>query len=54
MLSLSDVNFLAIAVAAVISTGLGALWYSPLLFGPAWMKALGKTETKVSVAKKAA
>ncbi len=26
---------------------LGALWYSPILFGKAWMEALGKTEEEL-------
>jgi hypothetical protein len=32
------VNYLAVIVAAVVAYGLGALWYSPLLFGKLWMK----------------
>lgn len=32
-----------IIAATVVGMVLGALWYSPLLFGNLWMKAIGKT-----------
>ncbi len=38
-----QINFLGVTVSAVLSFALGAIWYSPALFGKAWMKALGKT-----------
>jgi Protein of unknown function (DUF1761) len=38
-----DVNLLAVAVAALSSFLLGGLWYSPVLFGPAWQRAAGDT-----------
>lgn len=34
-----DINYLAVLVAAVAGMIVGALWYSPLLFGKIWMKA---------------
>ena len=34
-------NMLAILVAALSSFLLGGLWYSKLLFGPAWQRAAG-------------
>ena len=34
----ANVNFVAILVAALANVFLGALWYSPLLFGKQWMK----------------
>lgn len=37
-------NYLAIGVAALAAWVLGALWYSPLLFGKAWQSELGFTE----------
>jgi hypothetical protein len=40
----SNMNFLAIIVAALASFALGALWYSPILFGKAWQKELGFTD----------
>jgi hypothetical protein len=33
----------AILASTVIGIVLGVLWYSPLLFGPAWMRCIGKT-----------
>jgi len=38
-----NLNWLAIIVAAVSAFGLGALWYSPLLFSKRWMKESGVT-----------
>ncbi len=38
---LGDVNWLAIIVAAVVYFLLGALWYSPVFLGNAWMRASG-------------
>jgi hypothetical protein len=35
------VNWLAVAVAAIAMFGLGAIWYSPLLFVTQWAKAAG-------------
>lgn len=43
-----SMNYLAIAVAAVAYMVLGALWYSPALFGAAWMKGIGKTKEQVA------
>ena len=43
----SDINYLAVAVAAVSSFGIGALWYSPALFGKAWMRENGLSEEKI-------
>lgn len=37
-----DVNWLAVIVAALADMAIGSLWYSPLLFGNSWMKAMGK------------
>ena len=33
-----DIDFLALAIAVVASMVLTALWYSPLIFGNAWLK----------------
>ena len=38
-----DVNYLAMVVAAVSSFLVGGLWYSPVLFGPTWLRAAGDT-----------
>ncbi len=39
-----SLNYLAILVAAVSTFVLGGLWYSPALFGRAWMQEMGFTE----------
>ncbi|MCF8242795.1 MAG: DUF1761 domain-containing protein [Melioribacteraceae bacterium] len=36
-----QINFLAVIAAAVSSFLIGALWYSPVLFGNAWMQENG-------------
>ena len=41
-------NYWAVIVAAVVYMILGALWYSPALFGKAWMKGIGKTKEQVA------
>ena len=46
-MELADVNVLAVGVAALLSFGLGAIWYSPLLCGNAWMAANGYTAADV-------
>jgi hypothetical protein len=43
-----DVNWLAIIVAAVAAFAIGALWYSPMLFGRRWMAAHGHTPEKLA------
>ena len=35
----STINFFAVFVAALSTFLLGGLWYSPMLFGKAWMRA---------------
>jgi hypothetical protein len=37
------VNELAVVVASVLSVAVGSIWYSPLMFGTAWIKSLGLT-----------
>ncbi|MFD2166452.1 DUF1761 domain-containing protein [Thalassotalea euphylliae] len=39
-------NFLAIFVAAITSFILGGLWYSPVLFGQAWVEESGFDESQ--------
>jgi len=43
-MDISTLNFLAIGVSAISSFILGGLWYSPLMFGKAWMEETGITE----------
>jgi Protein of unknown function (DUF1761) len=37
-MEMSAVNWLAVAVAGISAFVLGGVWYSPALFGKAWMK----------------
>jgi hypothetical protein len=39
-----EMNYLAVLVGAVLSVAIGALWYSPALFGNAWLGLVGKTK----------
>lgn len=39
-----DINWTATIVGAITAFALGALWYSPTMFGTKWMKAVGITE----------
>ncbi len=43
----AQINFLAVTTSAIATFLVGALWYSPALFGKLWMKAHGYTEEKV-------
>ena len=38
-----NINFLAVAAAALSSFLLGGLWYSPVLFGTRWQREAGDT-----------
>lgn len=42
-----EVNFLAVIVGGVLYMIVGALWYSPMLFGNYWMKQIGKTVEEI-------
>ncbi len=48
----TNVNILAVVVAAVATFLLGAVWYSPVLFAKQWMHAHGYTPEKVEDMKK--
>jgi hypothetical protein len=37
----SNINWLALLVAAIVYFMLGAIWYSKILFGPKWMSLVG-------------
>lgn len=41
---MDGINWLAVVAAAAATFVIGGLWYSPLLFGKAWMKANGFAE----------
>ena len=40
-MDLSQINYFAVVVAALISFVIGGAWYSPALFGKAWQKENG-------------
>lgn len=40
----TDINYLAVVVAAILSMLIGAVWYAPQVFGAQWMKLIGKKE----------
>ncbi|MFK4998870.1 DUF1761 domain-containing protein [Bacillus sp. N9] len=44
----SQVSILAIVLAVIANTIIGALWYSPILFANVWLKSLGKTEDELN------
>jgi hypothetical protein len=46
-MDLSKLNYLAILAAAASAFVIGGVWYSPILFGNAWMKAAGLSESEV-------
>jgi len=39
-----EINFLILALAALVPLVMGFIWYGPMLFQNAWMKQLGFTE----------
>lgn len=47
-----EVNLLAVFVAAIASMVIGALWYSPLLFGRLWMQISGISPKMIDRMKK--
>lgn len=49
----SSINYLAVLAAAVSTFVLGGLWYSPLLFGKAWMQANSFTDADLQTFSKA-
>ena len=44
---LGNINYLAVLTATFITMILGALWFSPILFGKKWMKMMGFTEEQL-------
>jgi len=49
----STINYFAVLAAAVSTFVLGGLWYSPVLFGKAWMRANNFTDADVQTFSKA-
>jgi hypothetical protein len=49
----SGINYFAVICAALSTFVLGGLWYSPLLFGKAWMRANNFTDADLQTFSKA-
>jgi uncharacterized protein DUF1761 len=49
----SSINYFAVLAAALSTFVLGGLWYSPMLFGKAWMRANNFTESDLQTFSKA-
>jgi hypothetical protein len=47
MLDFANINYLAVLVAALAAYFFGALWYSSVLFGNTWLRALGKSKEEL-------
>lgn len=45
-----EINFLVIAIAAIVPMITGFIWYNPKVFGNAWMQAAGLTEAELKSA----
>jgi hypothetical protein len=48
---ITDVNFIAVIIAAIVNMALGYAWYGPL-FGKQWMKLTGRTKEDIEKGKK--
>ena len=44
----ADINYLAVILGGIAAQPIGALWYSPALFGSRWMGLRGYTQEDVS------
>jgi hypothetical protein len=42
-MDLTQLNYLAILVAALVANVIGAVWFSPKAFFPVWWKLIGRT-----------
>ncbi len=47
-----EITIVPILVAAIASVALGALWYSPKMFGTGWMQMVGLTDERAALHKK--
>jgi hypothetical protein len=47
-----DINIWSVIVATVVAFIIGAIWYSPVLFGKEWMALSGCTDKDMNDAKK--
>ncbi len=49
-----QINYWAVLLAAILAQVIGALWYSPLLFGKMWQKLMDFYPKEIEVMKKKA
>ena len=49
-MELSNINFLALIVAALVSFAIGALWYSPVLFSKIWQRNVNLSDEELGKA----
>ena len=47
----ANINYIAVLLVSVASMVLGALWYSPVLFGKQWMHLMGINPKKIDAKK---
>lgn len=47
-----NISYLTVVVAAIVGTGIGFLWYSPIAFGRPWMREMGITADSMEEFKK--
>lgn len=45
------INFWPILISAIVGFGIGALWYSPILFGKEWMELMKLDDMDIDEAK---
>lgn len=48
MLTVTLYEVIGVILSVIASIVVGGFWYSPLLFGPLWMREVGLTEEKMS------
>jgi len=42
-----EINYIAVLLCGIVAMGIGALWYSPMLFGKIWVASIDKTEEEL-------
>ncbi len=50
--SVIEISYPAVLVAAIVYMAIGMAWYSPVLFGNLWLKESGRTAADIEAAKK--
>ena len=51
-MNISTINWLAVIIAGLSAFALGGIWYSPALFGTAWMKDSNLTTEEIAKSSK--